>query len=47
MRSIAAITGVVLCAGSATFGQSSDAILDLPIKKDIITQREANEGRVI
>jgi hypothetical protein len=37
--------GVVLAAGSAAYGQGSDAILDLLIKKGVITQREANEAR--
>jgi hypothetical protein len=45
MKFKAVIAGLVLCAGHAVFGQSSDAILDLLIKKGIITQREANEAR--
>jgi len=35
----------MLCAAALAQGQSSDAILDLLIKKGLITQREANEVR--
>jgi hypothetical protein len=34
-----------VAVGGSTYGQGSDAILDLLIKKGVITQREANEVR--
>lgn len=37
--------GAVLCWGGVAYGQASDAILDLLIKKGVINQREANEVR--
>jgi hypothetical protein len=41
----AVMAGVVLVATGTSYGQSSDAILDLLIKKGVINQREANEVR--
>jgi hypothetical protein len=45
MKLTAVIVGIVLATASVSFGQSSDAILDLLVKKGVITQREANEAR--
>jgi hypothetical protein len=41
----ALVLGVVLAAAGTTYAQSSDAILDLLIKKGVINQREANDVR--
>ena len=41
----AVIVGAALVVSGNAFGQGSDAILDLLIKKGVITQREANEVR--
>lgn len=45
MKLKAVIMGAVVTVGSSAYGQGSDAILDLLIKKGVITQREANEVR--
>ena len=45
MKFKAVIMGVVLAVAGNAYGQSGDAILDLLIKKGIITQSEANEVR--
>ena len=39
------VIAAALLTGSAAFGQSGDAILDLLTKKGVITQREANDAR--
>src|SRR5438093_1976502 len=41
----AVIVGAALVVSGNAFGQGSDAILDLLMKKGVITQREANEVR--
>ena len=41
-RLAAMAAATALCGGVATYAQSSDAILDVLIKKGIITQQEAN-----
>ena len=41
----AVIIGAALVVSGSAFGQGSDAILDLLIKKGVITQHEANEVR--
>lgn len=42
---VSAVISAALLTGSAAFGQSGDAILDLLTKKGVISQREANEAR--
>jgi len=42
---VSAVISAALLTGSAAFGQSGDAILDLLTKKGVITQREANDAR--
>ncbi len=42
---ITAVISAALLTGSAAFGQSGDAILDLLTKKGVITQKEANDAR--
>ena len=42
---VTAVISAALLTGSAAFGQSGDALLDLLTKKGVITQREANEAR--
>ena len=44
-RTATAVISAALLTGSAAFGQSGDAILDLLTKKGVITQREANQAR--
>ena len=44
-RTVTAVISAALLSGSAAFGQSGDAILDLLTKKGVITQREANAAR--
>jgi hypothetical protein len=44
MMLMAALAAVVAC-GPAAFGQGNDAVLDLLVKKGIISQREANDVR--
>ena len=44
-RTVTAVITGALLSGSAAFGQSGDAILDLLTKKGVITQREANDVR--
>ena len=42
---VTAVISAALLTGSAAFGQSGDAILDLLTKKGVISQREANDAR--
>ncbi len=40
---VSVVISAALFTGSAAFGQSGDAILDLLTKKGVISQKETNE----
>ncbi|MEI8062706.1 MAG: putative porin, partial [Verrucomicrobiota bacterium] len=44
-QTVTAVISAALLTGSAAFGQSGDAILDLLTKKGVISQKEANAAR--